>query len=186
MSLKRLLMADLSRLKVLGGHCEGRLSLVQTTFGFFSPRFAPVLLFRLSHFLYKHKVSPLAKLLSLANFVVFGIEIAVRSEIGKGVFFPHTQGTVLGAQRIGENATIFQNVTLGARELDMNYSTSARPTVGDNVIIGAGAKVLGGITVGNNVIIGANSVVTKSVPDDVIVAGIPAQIIRSREPNVPA
>jgi serine O-acetyltransferase len=185
MGLKQLLIADLSRLKELGGRSEGQLSLVQVAFGFLSPRFVPVLLFRLSHFLYEHKASPLAKLLSLTNFVIFGIEIAVRSEIGKGVVLPHTQGTVLGAQRIGENATIFQNVTLGARELDIGYSAPDRPIIGNNVTIGAGAKVLGGITVGNNVIIGANAVVTKSVPNDVVVAGIPAQVIRSLEPNVP-
>jgi len=186
MSLKQLLMADLSRLKTPDGKSEVRLSLFQVFCGFLSPRFIPALLFRLSHFLYEHKISSLAKLLSLVNFVLFGIEIAVRSEIGKGVLFPHTQGTVLGAQRIGENATIFQNVTLGAQELDLGYAASARPIVGNNVIIGAGAKVLGGITVGHNVVIGANAVVTKSVPDDVVVAGVPAQIIRSREPNLPS
>ncbi|MGO8698217.1 MAG: serine O-acetyltransferase [Limisphaerales bacterium] len=67
----------------------------------------------------------------------------------------------------------------------MGYHEGKRPVIGDNVVIGAGAKVLGGITIGHNVTVGANAVVIHSIPNDVIVGGIPARIIRSRQPNDP-
>jgi serine O-acetyltransferase len=121
-----------------------------------------------------------ARLLSIANFVVFGMEISMRCEIGPGLYFPHTAGTVIGAWRVGKNAVIYHQATLGAKEMDLGYSKEKRPTIGDNVVIGSGAKVLGGITVGNNVIIGANAVVTRSVPDNVVVGGIPARILKKR------
>jgi serine O-acetyltransferase len=80
---------------------------------------------------------------------------------------------------------IYHQVTIGAKEVDIGYHEEKRPVIGDNVIIGSGAKVLGGITIGHNVTIGANAVVTQSVPDNVIVGGIPAEIIQSRDPNMP-
>jgi serine O-acetyltransferase len=144
-----------------------------------SPRFGPVLLCRLAHRLHLWHLGPIAKLFSLLNFVIFGIEIAVRCPIGPGLFIPHSQGIVIGAARIGCNATIYQGVTLGAKDLDFSYLASRRPTVGNNVLIGAGAKVLGGIELGNDVIIGANAVVLDSMPDGVLATGIPARIIRS-------
>lgn len=145
----------------------------------FSPRFAPVLLCRLAHRLYLWHLGPIAKLFSLLNFTLFGIEVAVRCPIGPGLFIPHSQGIVIGAARIGRNATIYQGVTLGAKELDFSYSTSRRPTVGNNVLMGAGAKILGGIELGDDVTIGANAVVLESLPNGVMAAGIPARIIRS-------
>jgi serine O-acetyltransferase len=80
---------------------------------------------------------------------------------------------------IGENATIFQGATIGAKGLEIEYSESNRPILGDGVMVGAGAMVLGGIRVGNNVKIGANSVVIRSLPDDVVAAGVPAIVIKS-------
>jgi serine O-acetyltransferase len=145
----------------------------------FSPRFAPVLLCRLAHRLHLWHLGPIARLFSLLNFIIFGIEIAVRCPIGPGLFIPHSQGIVIGAASIGCNVTIYQGVTLGAKELDFGYSASRRPTVGNNVLIGAGAKVLGGIALGNNVTIGANAVVLDSMPAGVLAAGIPARIVRS-------
>ena len=76
--------------------------------------------------------------------------------IGPGIFFPHTSGTVIGASKIGRGVTIFQGVTLGARQIDMKYDLALRPELGDFVVVGAGAKVLGGITLGDNVRVGAN------------------------------
>jgi serine O-acetyltransferase len=95
------------------------------------------------------------------------------------LYIPHPVGTVIGATKIGHNATILQGVTLGAKEIDISYLPANRPTIGDNVTIGAGAKVLGGINIGDNVTIGANAVVTKSLPDNVVAAGVPAKIIRT-------
>lgn len=114
----------------------------------------------------------------MINFVLFGLEIAVRCEIGPGLYFPHTQGTVIGANKIGENATIYHNVTFGAREIDIDYSSSSRPDIGNNVIIGAGAKILGPIVIGNNVRVGSNSVVVQNVPPGATVVGIPARIVK--------
>lgn len=145
--------------------------------GLMSPRFLPVLLCRLAHWFFLKKLSPVAKLFSLLNFFLFGIEIAVRCPIGPGLFFPHTQGTVIGAWRIGANATIFQGVTLGAREVDFSYSESGRPLLGDDVTIGSGAKILGGVSVGDRARIGANSVVLDSIPVGALAVGAPARVV---------
>lgn len=178
MSLKRILFADLMRQYAVAGVDEKRPTLFGLLKRSFSPRFAPVVIFRLSHWFYCHKLSPLAKIFSLINFMFFGLEIAVRCEIGKGLYLPHTQGTVIGAFKIGENATVFQGVTLGAREVDLAYQEMSRPSVGDNVIIGAGAKVLGGIYLGSGSRIGANAVVLESVPANVLAVGIPARVVK--------
>jgi serine O-acetyltransferase len=178
MNLKELLFADLARQYAIAGQPDKEFGMMKIIMSSFSPRFMPVVIFRLSHWLYQHNLSPLAKILSLVNFVIFGLEIAVKCEIGGGLYFPHTQGTVIGANKIGINATIYHNVTFGAREIDLSYSESSRPTVGDNVIVGAGAKVLGAVVLGNNSRVGANAVVIESVPDDTTVIGIPARPIK--------
>lgn len=147
--------------------------------GMASPRFMPVFLCRVAHALHRHGLGPLAKLVSLLNFFAFGIEIAVRCPIGPGLFLPHTQGTVIGAWCIGANATIFQGVTLGAREVDFTYTEQTRPTLGDGVTVGAGAKLLGGITLADNVRVGANSVVLSSIPKDSLAVGAPARIVNA-------
>lgn len=149
----------------------------------FSPRFGPVLLCRISHELYRRRLKPIAKIFSLLNFFAFGIEISVRCSIGPGLFLPHTQGTVIGAWSIGANATIFQGVTLGSKELDFKYSKTSRPILGRNVLVGAGAKVLGGIKIEDDVTIGANSVVLSDVARGCIVVGIPARLISTKYGN---
>lgn len=146
-----------------------------------SPRFAPVVLCRVAFRLQSWRLGPLAKIVALLNFVVFGIEISPRCEIGRGLFFPHTQGTVVGAQTIGENATIFQGVTLGAKELDIGYSEDARPILGDDVIVGAGAKLLGGIHIGHRARVGANAVVLESIPEGALAVGVPAKVVIPRD-----
>jgi len=143
----------------------------------FSPRFSPVLIYRLAYKCQSCNLGFFAKLLSLINFIIFGIEIATVCRIGPGLFFPHTQGTVIGAISIGNNAVIYQNVTIGAKDINFTYDKFHRPTIGNNTFIGAGAKVLGGITIGNSVTIAANSVAIKSIDDHSVVAGIPAKVI---------
>ena len=108
----------------------------------------------------------------------FGCYVGLNSKIGIGTQFPHPNGIIIGdGAEIGENCIIFQQVTLGGKNIGdaqkMNY-----PKIGDNVIIYAGAKILGNIKVGDNAIIGANSVVNKNVPPFAIVGGIPAKIIK--------
>lgn len=146
-----------------------------------SPRFIPVLLYRLAYASQKCRISVLAKALSLLNFLLFGIEIAVSCRIGPGLFFPHTHGTVIGAYRIGCNAVIYQGVTVGAKNLDFTYDEMHRPILGDNVILGAGSKILGGINVGSNVTVAANAVLLISAPDSCVVGGIPAKILKMVE-----
>lgn len=145
----------------------------------FHPRFAPVLLVRIARYLY---LNPLLKFLSPVftwlNLFIFGIEFSARCDVGAGLFLPHTVGTVIGATKIGSNATIFQGVTLGALTADMSYVEYLRPNLGDDVIVGAGAKLLGGISIGNNVTIGANSVVLNSLPDNVVAVGAPAKVVK--------
>lgn len=174
MSLLQLLYADLERQDFYAQTPDAPQNLSRLILKAFSPRFAPVVLFRLSHFFYKRQLSPIAKLFSLINFALFGIEIGMRCEIGGGLYLPHTVGTVISAKRIGKRATIFQNVTLGAKEVDFAFSSDKRPVLGDDVMVGTGAKVLGGISIGNKVKIGANAVVVKDVPDNTIAVGIPA------------
>lgn len=171
------LAADLRRARVLLNGSANDVSGPRLWLGVLSPRFVPVLLCRLAHSLFRLKLGLFAKAVSLLNFFLFGIEIAVRCPIGKGLFLPHTQGTVIGAWSIGENVTIFQGVTLGAKELDFSYQESSRPTVRDSVTIGAGAKVLGGLTLGSGSRVGANAVVLNDVAPDSLVVGIPAKVV---------
>jgi serine O-acetyltransferase len=173
------LAADLRRAQTILHGMPTELSGIGLWMGIFSPRFVPVLLCRVAHWFYCWRLGPVAKIVSLLNFFLFGIEIAVRCPIGKGLFFPHTQGTVIGAYVIGENATIFQGVTLGAREVDFSYQQSSRPTVGDGVIIGSGAKVLGGLTLGSGSRVGANAVVLESIPDNAVAVGVPARVVKT-------
>jgi serine O-acetyltransferase len=179
MSLKKLIFSDIERQFHLNGTVNKSPTVWSIIKNSFNPRFTPVLLWRISHHLYILGLTPLAKLVALLNFFLFGIEIGLRCEIGEGLYLPHTVGTVIGANKIGHNVIIFQGVTIGAKELDLDYQLNKRPSIGNFVVVGAGAKILGGIQVGNHVTIGANAVVTSSLPDNVVVAGIPARIIRS-------
>jgi serine O-acetyltransferase len=179
MSFKELLIGDLQRQYYYEGNPDRQATIFGAIQRTINPRFAPVVLFRLAQYLYHSGLKPLAKILSLISFIVFGIEIGLQCKIDGGLYVPHTVGTVIGADRIGRNVTIFQGVTLGAKELDLGFNPDKRPSIGDNVTIGSGAKVLGRITIGNNVTIGANAVVTKSLPDNVVAVGIPARIIRT-------
>jgi serine O-acetyltransferase len=113
------------------------------------------------------------------------IEISSRCAIGPGIFFPHTSGTVIGASKVERDVTIFQSVPLGAMRIDMKYYLALRPELGDCVVVGDGAKVLGGISLGDNVRVGALSILLRSVPANVIVAGVPAREVYSFETEVP-
>ena len=140
------------------------------------PRLLPVLIYRISHLFYRYNFRPISWAFSFINQVVYGIEIAPACKIGPGLFIPHTYGTVIGAFSIGANATVFQGATLGSKYLAFDFDNSSRPILGDNVTIGSGAKVLGGISIGSNSTVGANSVVLTDVPIQCLVTGIPAMI----------
>jgi serine O-acetyltransferase len=123
----------------------------------------------------------LPNLMTYLNLVLFGLEITPRCEVGPGVFFAHTSGSVIGAGRIGNNVTIFGGVNLGAKELDMGFDPAVRPEIGDNVVLGTGCKVLGAVRIADNVTVGANSVVLQSVEPNTTVVGIPARKVQTAE-----
>ena len=105
-----------------------------------------------------------------------GIEIHPGAQIGAGFFIDHGMGVVIGeTTEVGENVTLYQGVTLGGTGTQRG---KRHPTLGNNVVVGAGAKILGNIQIGNNVKVGAGSVVVHSVPDDCTVVGVPAEIVR--------
>ncbi|QBF27917.1 serine acetyltransferase [Pseudomonas tructae] len=180
LGLRSVLVMDAKRHRELFGHTSSTSSF-RLWCGMLSPRFAPVLLYRLAYACQSKGLRIGARFFSMLNTLVFGIEIATQCKIGPGLFFPHTHGTVIGALCIGKNAVIYQGVTLGARDLDFTFSELHRPVVGDNAYIGAGAKILGGVRIGDNVVVGANSVVLKSVEDNAVMAGVPAKIIKLRD-----
>jgi len=131
---------------------------------------------RIAHRLYRMKVPFVPRLLSQINRFMTGIEIHPGAEIGNGFFIDHGMGVVIGETSVvGRNVTIFQGVTLGGTGKERG---KRHPTIGDNVVIGAGAKVLGNIKIGNNVQIGANAVVVRDVPDSSTVVGVPGRIAR--------
>jgi serine O-acetyltransferase len=177
MRLKQLLYSDLQRQYDL----EGRHGKAANAWGLLARllhhRFLPIVLYRLARAARLSGIPAIPNLLTYVNLILFGLEISPRCEIGPGMFLPHTTGTVIGAWRIGANVTIFQGVTLGARHAEMAFDTTLRPEIGDNVLLGAGCKVLGGIRIHDGVTVGANAVLLESVPEGVTVAGIPARII---------
>ena len=133
-----------------------------------------LIFYRIAHGLYKIKLFFLARLVSQLGRFFTGIEIHPGAKIGKGLFIDHGMGVVIGeTAEIGDNVTIYHGVTLGGTGKDKG---KRHPTVGNNVIIGCGAKILGPISIGDGAKIGANSVVLKAVPKGKTVVGIPAVI----------
>ena len=131
---------------------------------------------RIGHFLYKHKLYFLARLISQIARIITGIEIHPGAKIGRKLFIDHGMGIVIGeTATIGDNCTMYHGVTLGGTGKD---KYKRHPDIGNNVVIGCGAKILGPIKIGNNVKIGANAVVLKDVEDNVTVVGIPGKVLK--------
>ena len=169
----QIIRLDLSR---LSQQSSGEMLVVQY-WKIVHPRFFPVLILRLAQQCQSTLIlRPIAALLTWANLILFGIEVTPRCRIGGGLFLPHTSGTVIGAASIGVNATIFQGVTLGAKFADMSYTETTRPVLEEDVVIGAGAKVLGGVNIGRGARVAANSLVLVSVPAGATAIGVPAII----------
>jgi serine O-acetyltransferase len=179
-TLMQLLHSDLARQAELEGRPVARPSFARLLRRLLHPRFLPIVLCRASRAARLRKIPVLPELLTYLNIVLFGLEVTPRCEIGPGIFFPHPSGTVIGAWRIGNNVTILQGVTLGAKRMDLGFDFRLRPEIGDNVTLGAGSKILGGIHIGDNVTVGANSVVVDSVEADSTVVGIPARALSKR------
>jgi serine O-acetyltransferase len=144
------------------------------------PGLHAILLHRVAHDLWKRELRWLARFISQFGRWATGIEIHPGATIGANVFMDHGMGIVIGeTAEIGEGCTIYQGVTLGGTTL--TKGSKRHPTLGRNVVVGAGAKVLGSFTVGDNAAIGSNAVVTKPVPEGATAVGIPARIIQAED-----
>jgi serine O-acetyltransferase len=142
------------------------------------PGFHAILLHRLAHKLYKARWFLLARVVSQTARFFTGIEIHPGATIGRRFFIDHGMGVVIGeTAEIGDDVLIYQGVTLGGTGKDKG---KRHPTLGNHVVVGGGAKVLGNITIGDCVKIGAGSVVVHSVPDNATVVGIPGRIVRTK------
>lgn len=166
------LKKDLSRFSIGGGKAEKlKICLVSHSFHL-------VLLYRLGSYFSKKPIIGcfIRVLIEYLIRVVYASDISLKSEIGPGFVIMHGHDIVIGSNvRVGRNCKILNGVTLGNK--DTETQANQQPILGDNVVIGSGAKILGFITVGDNVIVGANSVVVKDVPSGVTVAGVPSKII---------
>ncbi len=146
---------------------------------FLYPGFHAVVMHRIAHALYKRKLFFLARAVSHISRFITGIEIHPGAKIGKGLFIDHGMGVVIGeTAEIGDNCTIYHGVTLGGTGKEKG---KRHPTIGNNVLIGAGAKILGPFKVGDNVMIGAGSIVLDEVPPYTTVVGPKARIVKKRE-----
>jgi serine O-acetyltransferase len=147
------------------------------------PGFHAILIHRLTHLLWKLKIPFVPRLISQISRFLTGIEIHPGSKIGRGFFIDHGMGVVIGeTAEIGDDCVLFHNVTLGGTG---KHKGKRHPTVGDNVMIGTGAILLGPIKVGNNVKIGANTFIfMRDVPDNCTVVDTPGRIVKMDDRNV--
>ena len=144
--------------------------------------FHALIYYRIAHFFYKCHMFFIARFISQLGRFFTGIEIHPGAKIGKRVFIDHGCGIVIGeTAEIGDDVTLYQGVTLGGTGKE---SGKRHPTLGNNVVVGAGAKVLGSFTVGDNVKIGAGSVVLKPVPANCTVVGIPGKVVKKDDQSM--
>jgi len=145
------------------------------------PGFHAILAHRLAHELYRWKVPLLPRFISQISRFFTGIEIHPGATIGRRFFIDHGMGVVIGeTTEIGDDVLLYQGVTLGGTG---NETGKRHPTLGNHVVVGTGAKVLGNIRIGNHVRIGAGSVVVHPVPDNSTVVGVPGRVVRVRDEN---
>ena len=154
---------------------KSKLSLILTY-----PGVKAIFFYKIANFFAIAKFDLIARIISQLGRFFTGIEIHPRAKVGKNLFIDHGMGVVIGeTSEIGNNVTIYHNVTLGgiAPSINSNDQRNMKrhPTLEDNVVIGSGAQILGPITVGKNSLIGSNSVVTRNVPEKSVMAGIPAK-----------
>jgi len=139
---------------------------------------------RIAHFLWRLKIPFFPRAVSQLTRLLTGIEIHPGATIGRGLFIDHGMGVVIGETTIiGKNVTLFQGVTLGGTGKETG---KRHPTLEDNIVVGAGAKVLGNINIGPNSYIGANAVVIKNVPPNTTVVGVPGRITRQEGQKIDA
>ncbi|MBU0467818.1 MAG: serine O-acetyltransferase [Candidatus Omnitrophica bacterium] len=140
------------------------------------PGLHAIIAYRIAHGLFKKKIPIIPDIISKVARFFTGIEIHPAAQIGRGCFVDHGMGVVIGETSIiGENVTLFQGVTLGGTGKETG---KRHPTLGDNIVVGAGAKILGNITIGSNSYVGANAVVLQSVPENTTVVGVPGKVTK--------
>ncbi len=150
---------------------------------FLYPSFKVMLYYRIAHKLYEKKHYFLARWISQKGARKTGIEIHPGAQIGKGFFIDHGNGVIIGETAIiGDNVTLYQGVTLGGTGKEHG---KRHPTIGNNVMISTGAKILGSFTIGDNSKIGAGSVVLKEVPPDSTVVGVPGRVVKRNNVSLP-
>ena len=150
---------------------------------FLYPSFKAILHYRVAHKLYKKKHYFLARWISQRAVRKTGIEIHPGATIGKGLFIDHGSGVIIGeTAELGDNVTLYQGVTLGGTGKEQG---KRHPTLGDNVMVSAGAKVLGSFKIGENSKIGAGSVVLKEVPPNCTVVGVPGRVVKKDDERIP-
>jgi len=154
---------------------KSKLSLILTY-----PGVKAIFFHKIANFFAIAKFYLIARIISQFSRFLTGIEIHPKAKIGKNLFIDHGMGVVIGeTSEIGDNVTIYHNVTLGGIAPSINSKNQRdmkrHPTLEDNVVIGSGAQILGPITIGKNSLIGSNSVVTKNVTEKSVMAGIPAK-----------
>jgi serine O-acetyltransferase len=139
-------------------------------------------LHRLSHFLWQHKLRLPGRLISHTNRFITGVEIHPGAKIGRRFFIDHGMGVVIGeTAEIGDDVLMYQGVVLGGTALEKK---KRHPTIGNNVVIGAAAILLGPITIGEGARVGANSVVVNSIPPGATVVGVPGRVVEEKRPPV--
>lgn len=145
------------------------------------PGFHAILMHRIAHGFYKLNLIFIARVISQINRFLTGIEIHPGAKIGKGFFIDHGMGVVIGeTAEIGDNVTLYQGVTLGGTGKEKG---KRHPTLGNNIVVGSGAKVLGPVNIGDNSKIGAGAVVLKDVPPNSTVVGIPGKAVVRKKVN---
>lgn len=150
---------------------------------FLYPSFKVILRYRIAHKLYRKKHFFLARWISQRAARKTGIEIHPGAKIGKGLFIDHGSGVIIGeTTEIGNNVTLYQGVTLGGTGKEQG---KRHPTLRDNVMVSAGAKILGSFTIGENSKIGAGSVVLEEVPPNCTVVGVPGRVVKMGDQRIP-
>ena len=154
---------------------KSKLSLILTY-----PGVKAVFFHRIANFFSTAKFHLIARIISQFSRFLTGIEIHPNAKIGKNLFIDHGMGVVIGeTSEIGDNVTIYHMVTLGgispSINTDSQRNTKRHPTLMDNVVVGSGAQILGPVIIGRNAKVGANAVVTKNVPENAVMIGIPAK-----------
>lgn len=146
------------------------------------PGLHAILTYRLAHCLWERNFRTTARVLSAFGRFLTGVDIHPAARIGKNLFIDHATGVVIGeTAEIGDDVTLYHGVTLGGTSTSQG---KRHPTLGDRVIVGAGAKLLGPIVIGDDARIGSNAVVLKDVPEAATAVGVPAQIVRCRNKKV--